>query len=151
LIVNGDDPRILDIDLAEALGMSRPRDIRKNLITPNQEELRRYGDLRGTNANPGKPGRPAYEYHLNEDQAALVCMFSRTEKAADVRQEIIRVFRAYRDGHLELSATGKAALPDFENPAEAARAFADLWEQGAKDRALLLPCLGEHADPWSPE
>lgn len=128
LIVTGDDPRILDIDLAIALGMKAPRNIRNGLIVPNAEELKRYGSLHSIRANPGKPGRPAYEYHLNEDQAALICMFSRTEKAADVRQEIIRVFKAYRDGHLELSATGKVALPDFENPAEAARAFADLWE-----------------------
>jgi len=96
--------------------------IRPHLILPNREELSRYGILRQVVAKTGSRGRPASSFHLNEDQAALVCMFSRTEKAADVRQEIIRVFRAYRDGHLELSATGKVALPDFENPAEAARA-----------------------------
>jgi hypothetical protein len=102
--------------------MSRPRDIRKNLIIPNLDELRTYGNLRETRANPGKPGRPAYQYHLNEEQALLLCMFSKTAKAAEVRKEVIETFKAYRDGHLALTEKGKAALPNFEDAAEAARA-----------------------------
>ena len=102
--------------------MSRPRDIRKTLIVPNVDELRTYGDLRPSIANPGKPGRPAYQYHLNEDQALLLCMFSRTERAAEVRKVVIETFKAYRDGHLALTETGKVVLPDFSNAAVAARA-----------------------------
>lgn len=87
--------------------MSRPRDIRRNMIVPNAEELSSYGILRSTNANSGKRGRPSYQYHLNEDQALLLCMFSRTAKAAEVRKLVIDTFRAYQKGHLTLSDTGK--------------------------------------------
>lgn len=102
--------------------MKMPRFIRKDLIVPNMEELRRYGDLRAVPSNPGKPGRPAMRYYLNREQAILVAVLSRVPKAADVREEIIKVFTAYQDGHLTLSETGKIALPNFANPAEAARA-----------------------------
>lgn len=95
------EPRVRDIQLAEKLGMSRPRDIRANLIVPNLVELRGYGDLREMNANAGKVGRPALEYRLNEQQALLLCMFSRTEKAQAVRKEVIEVFTAYRRGQLQ--------------------------------------------------
>lgn len=65
--------------------MSRPRDIRKDLIKPNLVELQGFGILRETPANSGKRGRPALVYYLNEEQALLLCMFSRTEKAQAVR------------------------------------------------------------------
>jgi hypothetical protein len=116
----------LDTDLAERLGMSRVRDIRKNIIAPNLDELRRLGSLGATNPNPGKPGRPAAVYYLNEEQALLVCMSSRTERAATVRKEVIEVYMAYRRGQLELTEAGREALPNFGNPAAAARAWAEV-------------------------
>ncbi|MET3612717.1 putative ArsR family transcriptional regulator [Rhizobium aquaticum] len=61
--------------------MKMPRFIRKELIVPNMEELKRYGDLRAVPSNPGKPGRPSLRYYLNREQANLVSIFSRTEKA----------------------------------------------------------------------
>lgn len=59
-----------------------------------------FGILREMNANSGKRGRPALVYYLNEEQALLLCMFSRTEIAKAVRAEVIRVFQAYRRGEL---------------------------------------------------
>lgn len=56
----------------------------------------------------------------------LLCMFYRTAKAAEVRKEVIETFRAYQKGHLELSETGKVALPNFANPAEAARVIIEI-------------------------
>lgn len=41
------------------------------------------------------PGPPATVYYLNEEQALLVCLLSRTERAEAVRPEVIRVFTAY--------------------------------------------------------
>jgi hypothetical protein len=109
--------------------MSRPRDIRSNLIVPNKEELGRYGILRASNANSGKRGGPAWVFYLNKEQANRVSVFSRTPKAADIREEIIKVFGAYQDEHLTHSETDKVALrlarklANFANPADAARAW----------------------------
>lgn len=116
-----EEPRVLDTDLAEALGMARSRNIRVHLIEPNRIELERYGPLCSRTERTG--GRPATAYYLNEEQALLVCMFSRTERAKDVREAVIRVFTAYRKGQLQ------PALPDFTNPAEAARAWALEYER----------------------
>ena len=68
--------------------MKNPLKIRQNLIVANLDELRRYGNLDAINQNSGKPGRPALRYYLNREQANLVSIFSRTEKAADVREEL---------------------------------------------------------------
>lgn len=104
------EPRILDVLLAERLGMSRPRDIRADLIAPNMAELQAHGGLRETPANPGpKGGRPGRAFLLNEAQALLVCMFSRTPAAAAVRREVIQVFTAWRRG--ELVPAAKPAAP----------------------------------------
>jgi hypothetical protein len=73
--------------------MKMPRFIRKDIVIPNINELQRYGSLRETPSNPGKKGgRPAEAYYLNEGQALRVCMFSRTEKATDVRQMVMETF-----------------------------------------------------------
>lgn len=95
-----EEPRILDTDLAERLGMSRPRDIRSNLISPNIEEFQALGNLRSLNANLGKRGRPALSYYLNEEQALLACVLSRSPNAPAVRRVLIETFVAWRRGHL---------------------------------------------------
>ncbi|WGD31688.1 phage antirepressor KilAC domain-containing protein [Ancylobacter sp. WKF20] len=122
------EPRVLDTDLAEKLGMARPRDIRKDLIAPHRAELETFGVLRAVSAKSADPlgrGRPSIAYYLNEEQALLVCLLSRTERAKQVRAEVIRVFTAWRRGEL---APAKPTLPDFTNPAIAARAWAEQFE-----------------------
>lgn len=90
------EPRAHDIDLADRLGFSRPRDIRK-LIERNIEEMRRFGVCAAVSQTSGdKGGRPAAEYWLNEEQALLVSTLSNTKRAADVRHMLIRVFVAWR-------------------------------------------------------
>lgn len=96
------DPRIQDERLGERLGLSRPRDIRK-LIDRNRAELESYGQIaprcrKPQNARGG--GRPADEFWLNEAQALLICTFARTDRAAEVRRELIMVFLAWRRGSL---------------------------------------------------
>lgn len=92
-----DEPRVLDTDLAESLGFARDRSIRA-LICENTAELKQHGNLPAVLANSGQRGRPAKAYYLNEAQALLICMFSRTPNAAKVRKQVIDVFRAYRAG-----------------------------------------------------
>ena len=90
------EPRVQDLRLAEALGFDRPRVIRE-LIERNRPEIEGYGGLPCRTANPGAlGGRPGREYHLNEPQALLICMFSRTPNAAAVRKNLIEVFMQWR-------------------------------------------------------
>lgn len=108
-----DTPRVHDLRLAEALGFGQPYDIRP-LIKRNGEELSKHGEVFGTvpKTSPNG-GRPTTEYWLNEPQSILICMFSRTDKAAEVRREIIEVFMAWRRGHLAPGASPPTAPYEF--------------------------------------
>lgn len=91
-------PRVLDLDVAKRLGFNRPRDIRK-LIERNKSEI----DSLGTCATVAQVvrGNPVTEYWLNEEQALLVATLSNAPKAPAVRAMLIKVFVAYRRGHLQ--------------------------------------------------
>lgn len=109
------EPRVQDLRLGEALGFGEPIDIRK-LIRRNTDELQKHGGFFATVAKNGDPmgrGRPGEEYWLNEPQSILICMFARTDKAADIRREIIEVFMAWRRGHLAPPIGAPAAPYDF--------------------------------------
>ena len=58
-----------------------PRMIRKR-INRNITELIRCGIISVLEQNAGKPARPPKACYLNEEQALLMCMFSKTENAA---------------------------------------------------------------------
>ncbi len=92
-----DEPRIKDIVLGERLGLERPRKIRET-IQSNLSEILSFGSapLQRANEKVGCMMRPMSAYYLNEAQALLLCMFSRTAKAAQVRKELIDVYMAYR-------------------------------------------------------
>lgn len=92
-----DEPRIKDIILGERLGLKNIRDF-KNVIDRNIQELKEYGALSSqtTTEKVGCVNRKITSYYLNEAQALLLCMFSRTAKAAQVRKELIDVYMAYR-------------------------------------------------------
>lgn len=121
------EPRVLDTELAAALGMLTPRNIRKEIILPNRAELESFGNLGETTPNSGKRGRPGKAYYLNEEQALLVAMFSRTDKAKEVRAILVRVFAAYRRGDLV------PAAPAFRVP----QTFAEALRLAADNAALV--------------
>lgn len=98
LSVMENEPRIHDLRLAARLGFRRERDVRK-LIERNRAELSDHGEVCATVAQTSEVGgRPATEYWLNEGQALVICMMSRTRVAAQVRREVISVFMAWRRG-----------------------------------------------------
>jgi hypothetical protein len=91
------EPRILDLTVAKRLGFVRPRAVRQ-LIERSRIELETYG-LIATRCGAYR-NQQFTEYWLNETQALLVCVLSRTERAAEVRRALIAVFTAWRRGQL---------------------------------------------------
>jgi hypothetical protein len=132
LSVIAGEPRVRDVDLGARLGMAQPLNIRP-LIRKNRAELERYGRFHAARESiqMGPRGRRDVEvFHLNEGQALLMVMFSRTERAADVRQELIEVFMAWRRGAL--------------TPPQGADAF-DASRQRAETVAATLAALTQAA------
>ena len=93
-----DEPRIKDVYLGQRLGMAQPLNIRK-VIDNNMDELSEYGTIHAQRelfiVNNGAK-RETTIYKLNEAQSILVCMLSRTKRAAKVRKELIDLYMAYR-------------------------------------------------------
>ncbi|GEM_PF-4330991 len=95
-----DEPRVSHKKLAQVLEYDQPHKL-KHLIDRNKEELLQHGIVSSAVDETTKSGgRPSRTYYLNEAQALLVSMFSRTDKAAEVRKAVIEVFMAYRRGEL---------------------------------------------------
>lgn len=119
------EPRMQDLKLAAALEFGQPYDIRK-LIKRNGHELAKYGEVFATVAKTlPNGGRPTEEFWLNEPQSVLICMFSRTDKAAEVRREIIEVFMAWRRGQLpQRAGAGEAQSYSFPLDAGPLQAYA---------------------------
>lgn len=95
------DPRIHDLQLAECLGFSQPRDIRK-IIKRNAAKLLSFGTC-ATVSRVTITGQPSEEFYLNQKQAIFICMKSETEKAFDVQADIVRVYDAYLSGDFTLT------------------------------------------------
>ena len=95
-----DQPRVLDLKIAERLGFDRPRDIRK-LVDRNLARLSRRGEVCAVMAQTSDVGgRPGTEYWLTKWQAIKICMWSDAPNADAVQDEIADVFDAYTDGKL---------------------------------------------------
>jgi len=132
-VVEG-EPRVRDLDLAERLGFHTPGNLRR-LIKRNSDEFVRYGFLASVAKIPDRRGgRPGTEYWLNEPQALLVCMFARTRNSADVREQLIRVFMAWRRGELG-SAAEVAELRERQAALEAEMAAIRRWLAAAPGQA----------------
>lgn len=100
------EPRARDLDIADRLGFKRTRKIRE-LIERNKDEFEAFGSLapqRGASR-----GQEFTEFWLNEEQALLAAALSNADKAAAVRHMLIKVFVAWRRGHL-VPADGERQL-----------------------------------------
>lgn len=95
--ING-EPRIEDLRLAEALGFSLPRMIRK-LIRRHLEALRQFGEVCAKWNKPSdRGGRPSQTYWLSKRQALYITAKSDTERAALVTVQMVEVFDAVTSG-----------------------------------------------------
>ena len=81
------EPRVLDIDLAIALGMSRPIDIRTGLMKMLSEELAHYGPVH----------RQEMAYYLNEQQARAVCRTAMRRKSVEADDLVVLAFRKFHN------------------------------------------------------
>lgn len=134
------EPRVVDLRLAEVLGFEKLHNIRQ-LIERNAAELDDYGELVSTverSADTRGRGRPGVAYWLNEGQALLVCMFSRTERAAAIRRQVIAVFLDWR--HDRRPAPPPAAIDAFTAMEQrlAAVEMAVRFQSDIGNRALSL-------------
>src|SRR3546814_6542715 len=111
----GAEPRIFDERLAEALGMSRARDIRK-LIANHRDALARLGQVCATVAQTRPAGgRPATAYWLNQKQALYLCTKSEAPLATEVTLQMVEVFDAWLD---RPRLPAEAETPALPPPAE---------------------------------
>lgn len=129
------EPRARDLDVAERLGFDRPRDIRK-LIERNLVEIESFGVCATVARTPDdRGGRPATEYWLTEEQALLVASRSEAENAPQVRRMLIKVFVAWRRGHL----TPTQALTPAEMFLQNAQTMVAIERQQAEhDRKIMV-------------
>jgi anti-repressor protein len=90
--------------------------------------------------NNPQGGRRFIDYFVTVDVAKHICMLERNEKGKQLRQYFIR---------MEKQALASIALPDFTNPAIAARAFADQYEKRllAENASRLLAAQVEAQAP----
>lgn len=97
LYVRNDQPFVRDLDLAAALGMRRPVDIRTGLIKLYVQGPMHYGFMHweddGTRALSVDPSRC---YLLSEQQALFVCHFSTSRRANATSQAVVAAFLRHK-------------------------------------------------------
>ena len=115
------EPRVLDTELAAALGYALPAQIRE-LIKRHEAPLSQLGVIRTVRKTSGaQSGRPATAYYLNKPQAVFLTTQAGTPTAVAVTVQVIQKFDAYERGLIQ-------AAPAFRVPqtfAEALRLAAD--------------------------
>lgn len=143
------EPRIQDLVLAKSLGFSRPRNVR-DIIRSNRRELEGYSGLRAIKDSPTTgAGRPATTYWLNEPQAILICMFSRTDKAEDARRQIIDVFMEWRRGKtIPVRAHDRRTSTKIEKAISLANSIARIEDVANRLGSSPRSSTSEHL--WSP-
>lgn len=76
-----------------------------------------------TNRCDGKAGKPQTNHYLTVDMAKEICMIQRSDIGKSIRKYFIECEKKLKQ---------QPSLPDFNNPAEAARAWADQYEKNQK-------------------
>jgi hypothetical protein len=101
-VIDG-EPRISDVDLARALGLSDAQMVR-DIIKRCESELKGYGALAPRwIQSTGKRSRPAVGYLLNQAQAALIAAKSGAPNAEAVRTALLDVFNQWRRSILAIT------------------------------------------------
>lgn len=131
------EPRVLDTELAAALGYAVPAQIRR-LIGSHEDSLKAFGTLITATVKTG--GRPATAYYLNKPQAVFLTTQAGTPTAVAVTVQVIQKFDAYERGLIQ-------AAPAFRVPqtfAEALRLAADKSEELELTKSQLIEVQAEN-------
>lgn len=139
-VIEGDS-RVSCRRLQAALGIETLQTVHR-LVDRNIVELRSYGEIISQGSYKPGPGRPKVTYLFNEAQALLICMFSRTDKAAEARRNLIEVFQAVRRGDLYALEAMRQQRGDVLGGARPQNAFAVPAEH-AETSLRLLRSLSE--------
>lgn len=101
-----DEPRVGAFDIAKRAGLKQPRNI-KGVVDENRAELEEHGaihvriyNVRIPMPRGGIELREVEEPMLNEEQAINLVSLMRTKCASQMRVSLIKVFVAWRRGHL---------------------------------------------------
>lgn len=98
--VDGEEPRVRDLEIAERAGMKDPHKVRTR-IEQNWDELAAHGEIRvSARRAETSGGRPGVEYWLTEDQAVALVALLRTPQARALRVALVKLFGALRRGEL---------------------------------------------------
>ena len=131
------EAHVYDLALARALGFDRLRDIRK-LIVRHEAALKELGEVCATMAQTSpRGGRPATEYHLNQEQAVYLCAKSDTAKATAITVEVVRTFVALRNERPEQARLSKTKAISLPAPSSGV----DAWPAGRRDTAIVCMAM----------
>lgn len=137
------EPMIQDLELAERLGYSEPRMIRKLIKRMLEKGQLREGQFcDAVSQNTGKRGRPGKTYYLGEFACLKVTTQAETAKADQITNEIIQVFIDVRRGQVP-SATpiqpqAQPVLSSTQAKLEIARAAADMLRLSETSKLRML-------------
>lgn len=132
--------RMRDLDLGEALGFDRPRNVRKLIQTHrNILETLEATNLLQVEQTP-KVGRPSREYWLSKKQCLYICAKSDTDLAAMITIRMVEVFDAVTGTTVSADAPVRPAVPNF-TARQTANKIA-YWQSRAYEAEQQLRGLG---------
>ena len=125
------EPRMRDLDIAEALEFEHPRRIR-SLIQRHLETLCEFAEIVAQRVTANHGGSPHDEYWLNEEQALFLCTRSEAKGAVALTKQMVMIFAAWRRGQLP------PAPPEDGAPLGGLHPDAALWCRMIREARMLF-------------
>ncbi|WP_270456117.1 phage regulatory protein/antirepressor Ant [Allisonella histaminiformans] len=116
--------------VAENFGKSH-RHVNRDIENLIQKDVSKIGHMFYEAETPDSYGRMQKSYYMNRDGFSLLVMGFTGKEAIEWKLKYIEAFNA-----MEKALKNPLALPNFSNPAEAARAWADEFEKRKQAEAL---------------